>query len=105
MPTYEFRCDSCTKVFEEVRTFGDFSCNPCPHCASRKVSKLISLPAAPIFKQKRGTSREDNFEYVAKENMERAREERRAHEEISKDDFRYPEIDDISSGEHFGPVE
>jgi len=40
MPIYEYKCDECDQVFEEI-VFGDKSV-PCPKCGSGKTEKLIS---------------------------------------------------------------
>jgi putative FmdB family regulatory protein len=44
MPIYKFRCDKCGHEFEDlVPNRGDKS--PCPECGSKKVSRMVSMPA------------------------------------------------------------
>jgi len=65
----------------------------------------MTAPGAIIFKQPKGTSFEDKFDYVAQWNMDNAKELRRkAEEESHMGTSPYSEIDDISSGEFFGEV-
>jgi putative FmdB family regulatory protein len=49
MPLYDFRCDDCGTKFERLvrrePAPGDVDC---PDCASQKVSRALSLPAAPV---------------------------------------------------------
>ena len=41
MPIYEYQCESCGKVIEELQKFSDPPLRKCPHCAG-KLNKLIS---------------------------------------------------------------
>lgn len=41
MPMYEFKCNACKKVFEEL-VFGDPKSVPCPHCGSTNTQRLLS---------------------------------------------------------------
>jgi putative FmdB family regulatory protein len=45
MPLYEYECQECEHVFEELV----LSDEPvvCPQCRSRKLEKLLSVPARP----------------------------------------------------------
>ena len=48
MPTYEFRCEKCDKVFEQVWSLSEYDkriqeTNKCPACGSTKVIRTISL--------------------------------------------------------------
>lgn len=48
MPTYEFRCEKCRKVFEQVWSLADYDRKvkvklKCPSCRSTRVVKTISL--------------------------------------------------------------
>ncbi|MBF0480386.1 MAG: zinc ribbon domain-containing protein [Desulfovibrionaceae bacterium] len=40
MPIYEYQCDECDHIFEEI-VFGDKAV-PCPKCGCAKTGKLIS---------------------------------------------------------------
>jgi putative FmdB family regulatory protein len=45
MPIFDYRCSACDAVFEQlVRGSAKVSC---PSCESRKVERLMSLPARP----------------------------------------------------------
>jgi putative FmdB family regulatory protein len=45
MPIYEFQCNNCEGIFEEMRRITDDSLPGCPSCESDNVRKLISLSA------------------------------------------------------------
>ncbi|HOO14934.1 MAG TPA: zinc ribbon domain-containing protein [Candidatus Marinimicrobia bacterium] len=47
MPIYEFECQNCGRVFEELVFSKNFSENgiTCPHCGFKQAKKLISAPA------------------------------------------------------------
>ena len=45
MPLYEYRCEACGHVFEQIRKFSDPPIEVCPKCGERKVEKLLSSPA------------------------------------------------------------
>ena len=45
MPIYEYKCDDCGDIFEELVSSGTETV-PCPKCKSPKVHKLISLISA-----------------------------------------------------------
>ena len=42
MPLYEYKCDTCQKVFEEMQKFSDEPLKDCPTCKN-PVQKLISM--------------------------------------------------------------
>ncbi|MFH1074629.1 MAG: zinc ribbon domain-containing protein, partial [Candidatus Firestonebacteria bacterium] len=42
MPLYEFACEKCKKVFEELLYSSDISNVSCPGCGGRKVKRKIS---------------------------------------------------------------
>jgi len=43
MPIYEFKCDACDLVFEELfRSAGEKRRMQCPQCGTRDVRKLLS---------------------------------------------------------------
>jgi putative FmdB family regulatory protein len=45
MPIYEFECEECGKVFEELVLGSNASNVKCKYCGSQKVRKLISQVA------------------------------------------------------------
>lgn len=49
MPTYDYRCLSCKKVFEAFQKITDKSLDKCIYC-SGKVKRLISPGLGVIFK-------------------------------------------------------
>lgn len=49
MPLYDFACNDCGTRFERlVRKESETASVDCPECNSRKVSRELSLPAAPM---------------------------------------------------------
>ena len=49
MPRFDFKCQTCARVFEESLPFGSRKLPPCPGCGSRSVEKLITPPGI-VFK-------------------------------------------------------
>ena len=106
MPIYEFECKKCKKKFDDLCSFENIGIVICPTCGAKKPTKLVSAPRAIIFKQPKGTSYEDKFDYVAQWNMDNAKELRRkAEAESHMGTTPYNNIDDIASGQFFGEVE
>lgn len=94
MPIYAFICEKCVHEFEELCSFDECANVICPKCQD-KVRQMVTCPGSVIFTNPKGTSREDNFEYVAKYNYERAQAERRAAETANQHGEWYNEIDDM----------
>ena len=46
MPLYEYTCRDCSHTFETLVSEKRGEPDRCPHCESRKVERLIALPAA-----------------------------------------------------------
>lgn len=44
MPRYDFKCDSCDKVEERIKSFYDDSSEICKDCNS-KMTRQLSMPA------------------------------------------------------------
>lgn len=45
MPTYSYKCDSCTHIFEELLSISDRKVpegKPCPECGKKKVRRYFS---------------------------------------------------------------
>jgi putative FmdB family regulatory protein len=55
MPIYEYRCDDCGKVFEEILSDTSIKSLPCPSCNSKKTEKLMSRIGA-VGKGKSGSA-------------------------------------------------
>ncbi len=49
MPTYEYECSNCKKVFEVFQRITEEPLNKCPKCG-KKIKRLISTGAGVIFK-------------------------------------------------------
>ena len=48
MPTYEFRCEKCNKIFEQIWSLSEYDKrikqkNKCPSSGSTRVVKTISI--------------------------------------------------------------
>lgn len=81
MPIFTYECDACQKCYEHIfLEFGhEKDIVPCPACGKLdSVRKLLTVPAYPIFKEKKGTDRENNWDYVFRVNHEKAQAEGRA---------------------------
>jgi len=45
MPTYDYKCEECGKVFELFRRFSDYNKEiKCPGCGSDKAGTIFSVP-------------------------------------------------------------
>ncbi|MDB4979036.1 MAG: hypothetical protein JWM56_1222 [Candidatus Peribacteria bacterium] len=49
MPTFDFRCDTCFRVFEDTIPFQSKKKPACPECKGKKVKKLL-IPPMVLFK-------------------------------------------------------
>jgi len=49
MPTYRYKCDKCSYVFEKVQRMADKPIRKCPKCSS-SVKRVIGAGAGIIFK-------------------------------------------------------
>jgi putative FmdB family regulatory protein len=44
MPLYEYRCETCGNVYEQIRRMSDADRNlECPDCKSAEVKRLLSV--------------------------------------------------------------
>ena len=50
MPTYEYRCDSCSHEFEEFQYIKEAPLKKCPKCSKNKLRRLIGGGAAVVFR-------------------------------------------------------
>ena len=107
MPTYNFECKNCNKIYETLASFdatGKYAGVSCPHCNSKKKKKLLN-DANIKFAQPKDTSKFDNFNYRAGYNLEQAQNLRRDAQTASHmGTDPYMPIDDINKGRHFGEV-
>lgn len=107
MPTYNFECKNCNKIYESLACFdetGKYASVSCPSCNSKKKKKLLN-DANIKFAQPKDTSKFDNFNYRAGYNLEQAQNLRRDAQSASHmGTDPYMPIDDITNGRHFGEV-
>ena len=111
MPMYEFKCKKCDNDYEELAAYdetGKYSKVCCPECNSK--AKILKVSACTMtFTNPEGTKK-----YAASHDlryhhqMEKdggVRDQRKMAEELSHvGPTPYNNIDDISSGKHFGEV-
>jgi putative FmdB family regulatory protein len=50
MPTYEYRCQACDHVFDEMQSFKDPPLRKCPACGKLKLRRAFGTGAAILFK-------------------------------------------------------
>lgn len=109
MPNFKFACKKCSKVYFDITSFDKSNKYPdvkCPECGSDKKEKMATGCSAIVFKNPRGTSKADQFTYVAGWNMENAKEERRNAEEASHmGNNPYPDYQQDIDSDLFGPAE
>ena len=109
MPNYDFKCKKCELVYTELVSFdktGKYKKVKCPACQSSSKTHLMSAPGSS-FAQPVGTdlwNRSHGYRYghtVEGAKAERKIAESKSH--VGKNPYR--NIDDISSGKNFGPVQ
>lgn len=86
MANYVFKCKKCKEVYEELSSWdetGKYKHIKCPHCKSGNKKRLVTACREVIFTNPRGTSKSDSFDYVAKYNIEQAKDLRRNAERKS----------------------
>lgn len=45
MPIYEYQCQACEAVVEELQKVSDAPLKKCPECGKNKLKKLVSAPS------------------------------------------------------------
>ncbi len=50
MPTYDYKCEKCSHVFEVFQSITDTPLKKCPACGKNALKRLIGSGAAVIFK-------------------------------------------------------
>ena len=50
MPTYDYICNECEKVFEFFQSMSDAPLTKCPDCEKQKLRRIISGGTGLIFK-------------------------------------------------------
>ena len=85
MPLYEFKCDKCDVVYEELTSYDKtekYKGVECPDCGSKSKIKLVSS-CGISFGNPKESSKWDSRSYRAGHNHERAKGERRHAEAAS----------------------
>lgn len=108
MPIYEFECKKCEEVYSVLTSYdetGKYKKIKCPSCKSTKKLKLLSAGnfsfSNPVGTDKWNNSHDYRYNTVLpKKKKEREEAAKMSHVGASP----YSKIDDISSGENFGPV-
>ncbi|HEY5504884.1 MAG TPA: zinc ribbon domain-containing protein [Sedimentisphaerales bacterium] len=50
MPTYEYKCNKCGHLFEQLQSITSKSLRKCPRCGKLALKRLIGTGAGLIFK-------------------------------------------------------
>jgi len=50
MPTYDYKCNTCSKTFEVFKSITDNTQEKCPYCRSENTQKLVGAGIGIIFK-------------------------------------------------------
>ncbi|MSP64582.1 MAG: zinc ribbon domain-containing protein, partial [Bacteroidetes bacterium] len=50
MPTYDYKCNSCDYLFEELQSMKDEPLKICPKCNKESLQRLIGAGSGMIFK-------------------------------------------------------
>jgi putative FmdB family regulatory protein len=50
MPTYDYKCRSCSHQFEQFQSMKDSPLRKCPKCGKAALERLIGTGAAVLFK-------------------------------------------------------
>jgi putative FmdB family regulatory protein len=78
MPTYEYHCNNCDHLFEQLQSITAKSLRKCPNCGKSTLKRLIGTGAGLIFKGSGFYTtdyRSENYkESVKKESPEKSKE-------------------------------
>jgi len=66
MPIYEYECEACGHVFDELQKMADEPLTDCPKCKKTTLKKLVSAAA---FRLKGGGWYETDFKTGSKKNI------------------------------------
>jgi putative FmdB family regulatory protein len=53
VPTYEYECKNCLKIFDIRQSINDPTLTECPECQSKSLIKKISIPT--VFTSRKNT--------------------------------------------------
>lgn len=91
MPIFEFQCNKCDHIFEELCSFEDSKKARCSNCKSKKITRLFSGVI--------GLGLNSSFDFQAKKNYARAQQESAAARAIAGQPYR--PIDDTKRGMNY----
>jgi DNA-directed RNA polymerase subunit RPC12/RpoP len=83
MPTYVFKCNKCSQVYEELTSYdptGKYKDVKCPNCNSIKKVRTYDYDVACTFDDPKSSHKWEKFTYRAGHNMNAAQELRRTAE-------------------------
>ena len=111
MPTYDFECNKCKKVYEKFVVYdetGKYKDLKCPFCKSKSKKKLLS-PCNFSFANPEGTDRwnseSNGHDYRFQHNLPKVLNERQKAEEASHVGANpYNEINDLDHDQSLGEV-
>jgi putative FmdB family regulatory protein len=111
MPRYDFECNKCQKVYEELVSYdekGKYPSVKCPECGSKKKKKLLS-PCNFQFSNPEGTDRwnseSSGHDYRFHYNLPKVLDERRHAEEVSHvGNTPYNSINDLENDASWGDI-
>jgi len=66
MPIYEYECEACGHIFDELQKMADEPLIECPECKKAALKKLVSAAA---FRLKGGGWYETDFKTGSKKNI------------------------------------
>jgi len=69
MPIYEYQCDACGHVFENLQKISEAPLTKCPDCGADALKKLVSAPA---FRLKGSGWYETDFKTGDKKNLDKS---------------------------------
>ena len=69
MPIYEYQCDACGHVFENLQKISEAPPTKCPDCGADALKKLVSAPA---FRLKGSGWYETDFKTGDKKNLDKS---------------------------------
>lgn len=86
MPLYTFACSKCKNIFEALCRIKNPTIVTCPSCGSEDLQRQMHLEGSVsvTFKNPKGTSREDNLDYVYRWNVDNAKKTREMAQEYHK---------------------
>lgn len=110
MPSYEFQCKKCSKVYDDLVPYDEtnkYKGVICPHCGSKRKTRMISA-CNFMFAQPEGTDRWNSESgghgYRFEHNKPKVRAERAAAQAAGDSNTPYNPINDIDTDANWGEV-